>query len=70
MRHDRDPGALETVLLGALFGQVDERRRGHDNHGNAPSFEFSRVAETPRRAAASIGGAGEDEIRLTDQGLQ
>ena len=67
---NRDARVGNLELPRHLIRERREGLTGDNESGNSAGFECFRVVETPRRAATSIGGAGEDEIRLTDQGLQ
>ena len=47
--------------------QRREGGRRHNHRGRAGPLQGHRVVETPRRAGASVRGAGEDEVALLGQ---
>lgn len=57
-----DPCALETGLLARLLCQGGKLIGRDDHRRCSVCFEPCRVVETPRRARASIRGAGQDQI--------
>jgi hypothetical protein len=61
---DDDYSSLrQTERQGNLPGEMLETSPGRHHHGGDPAvFQLDEVVDTPRRARASIGAAGEHEI--------
>ena len=70
MAHDGDARIGDLELAGHLIRERDEGVRRDDDRRDATCFQGFRVMETPRRAAASISGPGEDEIGFSSQAVE
>ena len=57
---DAEIGSVEA--LGDLIGEPSELLGGDDDRRDAHRLELHGVVDTPRRAAASIGSTGEDDL--------
>ncbi len=70
MGNDDDPSIGEAQLAGQLIGEV-RKLAARDREGRATAlFQGARVVETPRRAAASIGGAREDDLHFRGESFE
>ena len=57
---DAEIGPVEA--RGDLIGEPSEVFGGDDDRRDTHRLELHGVVDTPRRAAASIGSAGEDDL--------
>ena len=70
MGNDDDAGVREAQRAGHLVREGRELPAGDRDGRPAPFFEGTRVVETPRRAAASIGGAREDDLHFRGESFE
>ena len=62
-REVRHPEAMRRPAREGLKGG-----RGNDHRGDASPLKLNGVVETPRRARASVGGAGDHQVRRLERG--